>query len=448
MLAPIKPIDNTYLTKKIHALSSSWYISGSATVLVSPIQCVAAGQALAATSGFPGDSLLQRDASLLYDWTFRSNQVVLFPDVSFTCPQGRITNLTFVARSRSESGSRNRDPQLQVWYTNVDGTSHLRRGNGVALTTSNNNISPNVYFVSPDELSFEMGDMLGLYLPPDPSSRTNIYVQLGGGSLSFHQWSNNPIDMFPSTDSIVFRNDYPLVEVITGGININYSSIQFTALLLLYSLHDITLAACIISILYMRLVDPPGCVQGSLTLKSLEDIVKAQQVVTYESEQRLISDIYLTCNATITKLTVAGIVQELGTSHPEVQLWRFRSQDSESGEITYDRVESFPLIGSDLQERSGERNVFDYTLSTVVHGTSGDVLGIYHPPADESSFTIHYYMVDTGPFNFAQSGSSQTSFVADSSSARGHIYPLVQFDVSPGMLNSDYNIYCSIYLRL
>ena len=138
--------------------------------------------------------------------------------------------MTFVAQSRPQRMSTNLDPELQVWYTNVDGTSHLRRGNGVALTTSNNNISPNVYFVSPDELSFEMGDMLGLYHPQFLSSRTNIYVQLGGGSLNFLQSSTNPIDIFPSTDSTPIRNDYPLVEVITGGIS-GYSSIQCTALM-------------------------------------------------------------------------------------------------------------------------------------------------------------------------------------------------------------------------
>ena len=194
----------------------------------------------------------------------------------------------------------------------------------------------------------------------------------------------------------------------------------------------------------MCLVDPPGCVQGSLTLKSLEDIVKAQQVVTYQSEQRLIPDIYLTCNATIAKWTVAGLVQESGTSHPKVQLWRLRSLDfGPMGERTYDRVESFPLVGPELQERSGERNVFDYTLNTVVKGTSGDVLGIYHPPADQSSLAIHYYGVDTGPFNFAQSGLSQTSFVANVSSGRGNFYPLVQVDVSPGMYNK-YTVNISI----
>ena len=46
-----------------------------------------------------------RDIPLfLYDWTIRYKQVVPIPNISFTCPQGgRITNLTFIARSHFES---------------------------------------------------------------------------------------------------------------------------------------------------------------------------------------------------------------------------------------------------------------------------------------------------------------------------------------------------------
>ena len=79
-----------------------------------------------------------------------------------------------------------------------------------------------------------------------------------------------------------------------------------------------------------------------------------------------------------------------------MQLWKFVSQDS-MGQRIYDRVESFPTQSWARAARKIE----------ICTRTSGDVLGIYHPPTDLSSLAI-YYAVDTGLFNHAQSGSLQT----------------------------------------
>ena len=107
-----------------------------------------------------------RDMPLfLYDWTIRYKQVVPIPNISFTYPQGgRITNLTFIARSHFESSLETVIHSCKcgtrMWMVHV---RYLKCGNGVVtLATSDNNVSPNVYFVTPDVLSIEMGDMLGL----------------------------------------------------------------------------------------------------------------------------------------------------------------------------------------------------------------------------------------------------------------------------------------------
>lgn len=173
------------------------------------------GQAFGAIGGYPDLSSLQRHASLLYDWEVRYDQVVLFPDVAFTCPQGgTITGLTFVAMPGSGDSQ---DPELQVWRTDAGGRSYTRVDSVAVTTTGSDIVSRHIYSLSPMSLNFEQGDMLGLYQPVDADSSTDLYVQSGGGLVNYHkEGTGSPLSDLSFDDSKNNTNDYPLVQVITG----------------------------------------------------------------------------------------------------------------------------------------------------------------------------------------------------------------------------------------
>ena len=47
-----------------------------------------------------------------------------------------------------------------------------------------------------------------------------------------------------------------------------------------------------------------------------------------------------------------------------------------------------------------ERNVYDLLLPEEVSVSAGQVLGIFQPRLDRSSFVVYYYVTDTGPQNY------------------------------------------------
>ena len=57
------------------------------------------------------------------------------------------------------------------------------------------------------------------------------------------------------------------------------------------------------------------------------------------------------------------------------------------------------MAGSDLQPRADQRNVYDFILDEGVNISSGDVLGLFQPALDESSFIVYYYQSNSGPQN-------------------------------------------------
>lgn len=177
------------------------------------------GQAFgAAVGGYPDLSSLQTRASLLYDWEVRYEQVVLFPDVAFTCPQGgTIASLTFVAMPGADS-EEGQDPELQVWRTDAGGRRYTRMDStAVSTTGSSASISRHVYSLSPTGLAFQEGDMLGLFQPAESDSTTDLYVQSGGGSINYHRvGTSSPIASILFDDRLNGTNDYLLVQVTTG----------------------------------------------------------------------------------------------------------------------------------------------------------------------------------------------------------------------------------------
>ena len=120
-------------------------------------------------------------------------------------------------------------------------------------------------------------------------------------------------------------------------------------------------------------------------------------------EHHLIPDINFICDTTISQWSVAGQLSS-GSEPPTVQLFERRSRWSGR----HDVVQSFTLEGTNFQERLNERNVYDLLLPEEVSVSAGQVLGIFQPSLDQSSFVV-YYVSDTGPQNYGRKHRNQPS---------------------------------------
>ena len=135
-------------------------------------------------------------------------------------------------------------------------------------------------------------------------------------------------------------------------------------------------------------------------------------------EHHLIPDINFICDTNISQWSVAGQLSS-GSEPPEVHLFERRSQSNN----LYDIVQSFTLGGANFQERLNERNVYDLLLLEEVSVSAGQVLGIFQPRLDRSSFVV-YYVSNTGPQNYGRTGRNQPSNTLWFSKL-GMEYPLV-----------------------
>ena len=184
-------------------------------------------------------------------------------------------------------------------------------------------------------------------------------------------------------------------------------------------------------LLSLQQSDPPGCTESFLVTESMMQYVEVNLIAIYEREQRLYPSIGFSCDATPNKWTVVGWIGE-GSSHPELQVWRPTGLDCAYGFCSrYDIAMSFPLVGSDLQPRSDQQNVYDFIPNEEVTISSGNVLGLFHPAFNESSFIVHY-QIATGPLNYGVSNrdspSNNITF-----SLEDFNYPMVTVDVTPGI---------------
>ena len=73
-----------------------------------------------------------------------------------------------------------------------------------------------------------------------------------------------------------------------------------------------------------------------------------------------------------------------------MQLFKRRSPSNDRHDI----VHSFTLGGANFQERLNERNVYDLLLPEEASVSAGQVLGIFQPRLDRSSFVVYYYVTD------------------------------------------------------
>ena len=149
------------------------------------------------------------------------------------------------------------------------------------------------------------------------------------------------------------------------------------------------------------------------------------QTVIRQREQVVIPAIQFTCSGSLTKWrfvaerTSSGSVRN---RYPELQIWRPQSSQ------IYNKIHGVTLV----PQSTSQRNVYTHTLSAPVEYQAGDVLGIYHPPADTSVYRIQS-VEHGGPNNhyIDRQASSSVQFNLQSSAVRTRTdYPLVGAETS------------------
>lgn len=141
-------------------------------------------------------------ASLIHELTERSAEQMLFTGIRFSCP-GAITKWTFLARETEDGESY---PELQVWRSD-DGETVYRRKN--SSTAANGQLrSPWIYelLIQPP-LTFEAGDILGVYQPNATNSKLVSQYQEGGGrGKTLRLVTSGPVDVVNTEDLDILDN--------------------------------------------------------------------------------------------------------------------------------------------------------------------------------------------------------------------------------------------------
>ena len=149
------------------------------------------------------------------------------------------------------------------------------------------------------------------------------------------------------------------------------------------------------------------------------------RTITRQREQVVVPAIKFTCAGTLSQwIFVAERNTNNGRNkYPELQIWR--PQNSQN---IYNKVRSVTIS----PESTTQTNVYTHTLSTALQYQAGDVLGIYHPPADTSVYRI-YSVEHGGPDNYHKDRQEQSStqFNIQASGVRVRKdYPLVGAETS------------------
>ena len=166
--------------------------------------------------GFLDESALRSKASLIGRTVERQREQIIFPAVKFTC-SGTLTGWRFVAQRVSGRG-RDDYPELQVWRPQSRSPNTYNIVRSVRVTPQSTSQS-NVYtHTLSSPISYQAGDVLGLYHPSSDTSAYKILsVEHGGPSNYYTRMQDRSSEMFNIQSSGVrVHRDFPLVGAITS----------------------------------------------------------------------------------------------------------------------------------------------------------------------------------------------------------------------------------------
>ena len=167
----------------------------------------------------------------------------------------------------------------------------------------------------------------------------------------------------------------------------------------------------------------PQCVQGFLNEEALRIAVDVYSLRTREGQQRIIPGIHFTCTGMLTKWII-GAQRTLTqtTSHPQLQIWRQRSQTSN----TFDRI-SFNNL-TDLNA-TDDRNVYEYTPNPPLQFQADDFLGLFLPHRTDTQVVV-YLQRRGGPQSYRRNQNSALSSFTRSGGGVDRDVPLVAVEIN------------------
>ena len=145
--------------------------------------------------------------------------------------------------------------------------------------------------------------------------------------------------------------------------------------------------------------DPPGCGRGFMSVERMRlilDIELHGNLVSTESRQQITPDMKFTCDGMITKWIITAFAQSEENQHPELQVWR------NIGNNTYQNINRTFIEPAILVDNSN--SIYEYDSFSPIPVKSGDILGIFIPPAALSRLVLlsnsptNYYL-PTGQSN-------------------------------------------------
>ena len=144
----------------------------------------------------------------------RDRQQRIIPYINFTC-DGAITKWIVDGRW-DNSGMHDWYPDLQIWRRNATNTFTKVGNTTLRIEIGRSNLTYYEYS-PPTPLSFQAGDVLGIFQPDGGRNRLRLYFQSGAGPQNYYETldSNDivepPSDVF--TLGTIFQNDLPLISV-------------------------------------------------------------------------------------------------------------------------------------------------------------------------------------------------------------------------------------------
>ena len=188
----------------------------------------------------------------------RDMQQRIVPHINFTC-DGAITKW-IVAGRWDDGGMHDWYPDLQIWRSS--GTNMFTKMGNTTLRVEGGSRSISYYEYSlTTPLSFQVGDVLGIFQPDGGKSRLRLYFESGVGPRNYYETltSNDvvepPSDMF--TLGTVLQNDLPLVAVEISKLP-HHCIVHGNLLHALFTWDiNCTLPTCLIVLTIIMLYTPP-----------------------------------------------------------------------------------------------------------------------------------------------------------------------------------------------
>ena len=170
--------------------------------------------------GFLEEDILRRKAALIGETVSRNREQVVIPAIKFTCA-GSISEWRFVAEHNTGNG-RNRYPEIQIWRLQQN-SQHVYEIVHSVVVSPQGTGQEHVYthtFSSP--ISYQAGDVLGLYHPPANMCAYKLLSVHHGGPVNYRmERQDSSSTLFDiDSNSVRVREDYPLVGAESGTKNL------------------------------------------------------------------------------------------------------------------------------------------------------------------------------------------------------------------------------------